>query len=311
MRIFLRNALKFILPYATALAVIAVWALYSEIKLYRSNIRIAPDVRYVVVGDSQSEMAVDPEYFPHLANHSIAALSLDQSLYKIRDLLSTNADRDFTIILDVSPKRMVHGDQPLTASDFESRYALLNFIHFFSPRRKIGEPIKILRDRIVKSAFKHLTHKKFTKKRNKLSKNPWGGFQPRNEKRWLSNPEETANEARQYISESLTEAASSTEIVAHNMAILDEIITTVKANGKEIILLTTPWHGSLLDGLSQKLITPFSANMQMLADQHGLKWLNTIEWHTPDDGWLNQNHLNANGAILYTTYLREQISKEN
>ena len=115
----------------------------------------------------------------------------------------------------------------------------------------------------------------------------------------------------QYISESLKEAASATGIVAHNMAILDEIIATVKAGGKEIILLTTPWHGSLLNGLSQQLITPFSANIQMLADRHCIKWLNTIEWHTPDDGWLNQNHLNADGANLYTTYLREQILKEN
>ena len=311
MKTFLKNSIKFLLPYGAVLLAVVTWALFIEIRLYYSKIRVSADIRYIVVGDSQSEMAIAPAYFPCLANHSIAGLSLDQSLYKIRDLLSTNADRDFTIILDVSPRRMLHGDQPLAASDFESRYALLNFIHFFSSRRKIGEPIIILRDRIVKSAFNHLTHRKFTKKRNKLSKNPWGGFQARSEKRWLSNPEETANEARQYISESLKEAASSTETVAHNMAILEEIITTVKANGKEIILLTTPWHGSLLDGLSQKLITPFSANMQMLADQHGLKWLNTIEWHTPDEGWLNQNHLNASGAILYTTDLREQIVKEN
>ena len=309
MKTFLRNSIKFLLPYGAVLLAVVTWALFTEIRLYYSKIRVPADIRYIVVGDSQSEMAIDPDYFPGLANHSIAALSLDQSLYKIRDLLSTNADRDFTIILDVSPRRMLRGGQPLTTSDFESRYAVLNFIHFFSSRRKIGEPIKLLRDRIVKFAFGHLMHRESTKKRKKPSKNPWGAFQARSEKRWLSNPDETANEVRHYISEALMEAASSKEIVAHNMSILDEIITTVKANGKEIILLTTPWHGSLLDGLSQKLITPFLANMQMLADRHCIKWLNTIEWNTPDDGWLNSNHLNASGAVLYTTYLREQILK--
>ena len=310
MRTFLENLLKFHLPYGAVLLAVVTWALFTETRLYYSKIRVPSDVRYVVVGDSQSEMAIDPAYFPGLVNHSIAALSLDQSLYKIRDLLSTNADRDFTIILDVSPRRMLRGGRPLATSDFESRYALLNFMHFFSSRRKIGEPIKLLRDRIVKSAFVHLMHRESAKKRKKPSKNPWGGFQPRSEKRWLSNPDETANEARRYVSEALMEAAASTGIVAHNMTILNEIITTVKANGKEIILLTTPWHGSLVDGLSQKLITPFLSKMQKLADRHCIKWLNTIEWNTPDDGWLDQNHLNASGAILYTTYLREQILRE-
>lgn len=310
MKTFLRNSVKFLLPYCAALLAVATWALFTETRFYYSHIRVSEDIRYVVVGDSQCEKAIDPACFPRLANHSLAGLSLDQSLYKVRDLLSVNADRDFTIILDVSPRRMLRCGQPLVTSDFESRYALLNFMHIFGSRRKIGEPVKLFRDRIVKLAFRHQTQGRFGKKRKRPPKNFWGGFQPRSEKRLLTNPDGTAEEARDYISEALMEAASSTGAVAHNMAILDEIITTVKANGKEIILLTTPWHGSLVDGLSQKLITPFLSKMQKLADRHCIKWLNTIEWNTPDDGWLDQNHLNASGAILYTTYLHERISKK-
>ena len=307
MRTFLKNTLKFILPYATVLVVIAVWALCSEIKLYRSNIRIAPDVNYVVVGDSQSEMAVNPECFPHLANHSIAGLSFDQALYKIRDLLEVNADRDFTIILDVSPRRVLRNGWPLTTADFESRYAILNFIHFFNSRRKLDEPIKLIRDRIVKDAFNSLTRRKFTKKHKKIQKKSWGGFQPRNGQRWISHPVETAQEASQSISETLAEAGKDDSIAASNFSIIDEIITTVSANGKKIILVTTPWHGVLVEKLSAKLIPSFRSKMQVLADRHGIKWIDTIEWPISDDGWLNPNHLNASGAVKYTKFLRKLI----
>ena len=310
MRTFLENTLKFLLPYVAVLAGVAAWALCSEIKLYRSNIRIAPDVKYVVVGDSQSAMAVDPEYFPHLANHSIAGLSLDQALYKVRDLLEVNADRDFTIILDVMPRRMLRGGWPLATADFESRYAILNFIHFFSPRRKIGEPVKLIRDRIVKDAFNSLTQRKFTKKRKKLPKKSWGGFSPRSEQRWISNPAEATQEASKFVSESLAETASASGLAEKNFCIIEEIIETVASKGKRIIMVTTPWHGVLLEKLSKDLISPFRTRMQTLAERHGIRWIDTIEWHISDEGWLDHNHLNASGAVEYTTSLRRLMLKE-
>lgn len=310
MKKFLKTSLSFLVPCFATFAAITAWALLTEFMVYRSRIRISDETRYVVIGDSQSEMAVDPSIFTNLVNQSTAALSIEQALYKIKDLLAVNGDRSFTIILEVSPRRLLRGLRPLTTSDFESRYALLNFLHIFKSHRRIGEPIRLLRDRIVKDAFSHLTGRKFSKKRNKRTKNAWGGFAPRDEKRYVTHPNETAKETDSYIESILKNRDYSDAALRHNLAILEEAINAVKVANKRIMLLTAPWHRTLLGRYPPGMLKCFCDSLSELADRHDVSWVNTLDWQCPDDGWTDQHHLNTTGAKRYTAFLRSLLANE-
>lgn len=312
MKHFLKASTLFLLPCVIVAAALVVGAFSVENGLYLRKIRLSPDVRFVSIGDSQSGCGIDPEAWPEAANHCATGLSLDQYLYKVRDVVQANSGTGFTLLIDVNPRRLAMRLDPLSTGDYESKYAVLNYRHVSRSRRSIGEPVKLFRDRLLKSAFHHSTGRKFKKKKNRENLDadmPWGGFARRNEARYVTDPADAAKDTKDYLS-IVVDICSDEDPFSRNLEILDEIVDVAKSSGHDIVLVTTPWHKSLLERFPPALAEQFLKTIGAFAAERNVRWVNAWSWTNGDAGFLNQNHLNAAGAAAFTAYLRELLRPE-
>ena len=307
---FLARLISFSLPCAIACTAVAAAVLSAERWIYRARIRISDEVRYVVIGDSQSACAMDPSVFPSMSNQAAEGLSLDQVLYKIRDLLDVNMDRDFTIVFDLSPSRLAAKLPPLTTADYASHHALLNYLHAFDSRRQLGEPVRLFRDRIVRDGIKLIArelHGGGHVKSRKRKPTPWGGFLREEGSRYLDAPDDAASSTAAYA-RSIATTCSEDDAFIRNVPLLNEIVRTVQSRGKRISLVTTPWHRTLLEKLPPKQIARFRRTMDDFAHKYGVVWIDGLSWDAPDSAFLDQNHLNADGAREFSAWASKRLS---
>jgi len=313
MKLFVKRCFAFLAPCVILCTVVSFAAVFGEYRVYLSHVRIPEGVRYVVVGDSQSECALDPSVFPELSNQAVRGLSLEQMLYKVRDLVRVNGDREFTVILDVSPSRLAKTIEPMESSDYSSRHAVLNFAHLLHARRSLDEPLLLLRDRVLKNAFSDVFKAIFGHGRRRKKKNKdfvWGGFAPFDEAMFLSDHAAAETESVHYAEEVSTTCGGEDSFL-RNEALLSEIIETVLKSGRNVVLTTSPWHSSLISRIPRDVPERFIEAMQAYSSRYGIAWHNNLAWNTSDDGWLDQNHLNATGAARYTRFLRSLILSAN
>lgn len=312
MKHFLKSSTFFLLPCVIVAAVLVGGAFSVENGLYLKKIRLPPAVRFVAIGDSQSGCGIDPEVWPEAANQCATGLSLDQYLYKVRDVVQVNSGTGFTLLIDVNPRRLATQLDPLSTGDYESKYAVLNYRHVSRSRRSIGEPVKLFRDRLLKSAFHHSTGRRFKKKKNRENLDadkPWGGFARRNEARYVTDPADAKKDTEEYLS-IVVDICSGEDPFSRNLGLLDEIVDVARSSGHDIVLVTTPWHKSLLEQFPPELAEQFVKTVGTFALERNVRWVNAWNWTDGDAGFLNQNHLNATGAAAFTAYLRELLSQE-
>ena len=312
MRRFLADASRFLAPLAAAVAAIAWLSLAASRAVYRSRIALPGDARFVAIGDSEPACALDPGAFPGLVNQAAAAQSLDQVLYKVRDLLEVNAGRDFTVVLELSPRRMCMGFPPLVSTDYESRYVLLNYLHLFDSRRPLGDPVRMFRDRVVPDAFHQATGYRFKKNRRKrdglLVEVVWGRFTPSPGAVYVEDPDKARRETERYF-ELFSGNCREDPSFSRGAPLVDEIAGLVRSSGRRIVLLTTPWHRSLLAKIPQDVMRRFEASMAGLAARNGAEWVNDLRLDLPDSCFRDQNHLNSEGARRYSEILKARLGE--
>ena len=310
---FLKNAFAFLAPPLVVAAVVAAVSMATVRATYLRKIALPEDVRFVVIGDSEPACAIDPAAFTGMVNQASAALTLDQALYKARDLLDVSAGRDFAFVLAVSPRRMSMELAPMASGDYETRYAMLNYLHATDGRRAIGEPVRIFRDRVVPDAFHQLTgyrFKKNSRKRGGMNMEvPWGGFTPCPGAHYLDDPAKAEAETADYF-EKLSAAYSGDPEFLRGAGLVGEIVDLVRASGRRVVLLTTPWHRSLRERIPPETLGRFRQSMRRLAERHGTEWIDDLELELSDECFLNQNHLNAMGARVYSEDLARRMKVE-
>lgn len=309
MKRFVSMLLRFLIPCASLLGLLGVAAFFTERNCYLDRIRLPPGVKFVAVGDSQPGCNIDPSAWPEVANQACTALSMEQALYKVRDLVRVNASNDFTVILDVSPLRLSKPLMPLVVADYESRYSILNYMNVVDSRRRLGDPIKLFRDRVAKNAFHIATGRKFHKKKRRADVSPrtaWGGFDACQKALYVEDPVKAESDTRDYAS-MIVDIYGDADAEERNLPILSEIVETVKAAGKRIVLTTTPWHKSLAAQVPVEVPTRFRKTMSKFAAAHDVVWLDFLNLDLEDGDFVNQNHLNEVGAVKFTRCLRRQL----
>ena len=312
MKIFVWRFCRFILPCVAFCLAITLSAFFAYRCLYLSKIKIPEGVKYVVVGDSQAACAVSPKTFPALMNVAAPGLSLLQAYYKITDILKVNDNRDFTIVLDMSPSRLDMPLKPLSLEDFSSRYAFLNLLHCFDPYDKgVNKPFLMVRAKIIRDGLKLVFREWFPsrKRKAKSDKTPWGGFLPMDEAMYVTDPEAAASMVDEYAQSIMLQHSFKTGS-QENLKLLSRIVETVQASQKEIIIVTTPWHKSLVKVLPKDYLADFLKQMSEFSVNSGVVWHNDLEFICDDNCYADQNHLNRTGAEIYTRSLFGRITKE-
>ena len=303
--------IRFALPVVLIAAAIVPWAILVTRWDYRRHIRLSENVRFVAVGDSEPELSMDPEELPGMVNQAVTACPLDCLLYKVQDLVAVNHDRRFTLIINISPRRLADKIKPLEPEDFASRYAPLYFLHIGDPYCKMGSPFLLFRDRVLSEAFHAMTGNKLRKK----SKNPnkritrvWGGFQRFADALFLSNPESAEKQTNEYL-DTLEDVMSANPNFSANLPILDKILSTIAASGNKAVLTCSPWHHSLTEKIPGERLRKYRDVMSELAKVHGVEWFDDLELDLPDSCFFNQNHLNQEGARTYTSLMRARLDR--
>lgn len=313
MKMFLKRAMQFLAPFAAVLLAVAVWAFLTSRATYRSRIMPGEDARVVVIGDSEPACALDPSAADGLVNQAATSLSMEQALYKTIDLLDVAKDRDFTFVLALSPRRLASAMPPMLSTDYESHYAILNYIHLLDSRRPLGDPVRLFRDRVIPDAFHQSTGYRFKKNRKKRAGKsmdvPWGTFTPSPWAHYVDEPEKAERETSDYLS-LITGIFEEDPEFSRGAALAHEIMVRVKSSGRRAVLLTTPWHPSLLERIPPETLAAFRRSMSRLAESCGVEWIDDLALRLPDSCFLNQNHLNAVGARPYTESLMKRLKGE-
>ena len=313
MKTFLKRALQFLAPLALVVAAVVAWAFLAMRSAYMRNIRLPPGTRFVVMGDSEPVCALDPGVVTGLVNQACVGMPLDQTLYKVRDLLATAGDADFTFVLAISPRRLVAGFKPLAATDYEGHYAILNYLHMFDSRRALADPVRLFRDRVIPSAFHEATGFRFKKRRRKRKDTnqnvAWGGFTAFPGAHYVDEPEKARLETEHYSTTFLRDAAVDPDF-QNGVALAGEIIDMVQASGRRVVLVTHPWHRSLLGSIPPDVLESFRRSMRRLAESRGVEWIDDLEMDMPDALFLDKNHLNADGARPYSEKFAKRLKGE-
>ena len=301
---FLRKFVAFTIPLGIMLSVWCLFLFYQDFKSYVNGIRLSEDVDWVVVGDSQSRNSLNPQEIPHLVNFSSDGMSLDQLLYKVRDIIAYNRDRDFSIILNISPVRLRQPIHPMPMDCFEGRYVFLNMLHFFDSVRPLSAPLLLVRDRFL-FPRSHAYFRRNTKKRKGVFLNNCiGDYYSHSQSLFLDSPCVVNNSSRKFA-----QRFSNYKEDGTSERLYKKIIGEIASNGRGVILYVAPWHSNLIDQV-KKEIAEFREKFNQL--KSGLMYFDCLEFHFEDENsfFYNENHLNSKGAKVISRAFKEVLENQ-
>ena len=302
-RLFTR-VLLLLLPL---LAVVVAWSVMlfmADKSSYDGGIRLSPDVRMVVLGDSHSRHSLNPSLIPGLANFGCVGMSVEQSLYKLRDILAINKDRDFIVILDISPASLKRPVPPMPLDAFEGRYVFLNLLHWFDSERDIAAPFLLFRDRILFSRS-HAFFRRNTKKRKGIFRNNCiGEFDAFENKAFVDTPDKAMAACKSYADE-LKDFKDDGAAEALYRIMINE----ARAAGRRVVLYSAPWHPMLQRMAASELEYFRNRIAKLVNDDDRFDFLD-YGFDDPDAVFMDQNHLNKAGADIFSQDICSVLTKK-
>ena len=300
-RLFVKVLLA-LLPLAAIIVVWSIMLFVGEKKSYESGIRLSQDVRIIVIGDSHSRHSLDPALIPGLANFGCVGMTVEQSLYKLRDILAANLDRDFTVMLDISPASLKRPVLPMPLDAFEGRYIFLNLLHWRDSERDVTTPFLLFRDRFL-FARSHAFFRRNTKKRKGIFRNNCiGEFDAFECKAFVDIPKRAADACEQYAAdlEGFKDDGSAEALYAL-------MIKEARAAGKRVVLYVAPWHPMLQRRASDEM-EAFRRRIANMVDAGDILDYLEYEFDDPDVAFMDQNHLNKMGAEIFSSGVCSDIA---
>ena len=90
------------------------------------------------------------------------------------------------------------------------------------------------------------------------------------------------------------------------LGILEEQVKLVRAAGTEPIITTMPLSGPLREAIDPARRAAFTREVEALARRLGVVYLNYLELDLPIECWHDGNHLNRDGAEVFSKrFLRD------
>ena len=305
----MRRFLKRLIQFAAIPTVIAVaWTAFVVVMEYRSYVgalTLAEGETMVVCGDSQTKDALDPAIIPGLRNFSTAATTCDQDAMRLKDVLAANPGKVRRVLIDVSPLKIGYDiSRPVSELNAARVHTFIHFYHFKENRRPLGSVLSLWRDVVFKRKFNEFRKSILRGRRWKSSL--VGGFDPSTgvgfvsrKLRKMARSDATDKAARV---NSRPPATSDLPL----LGILEEQVKLVRAAGAEPIITTMPLSGPLREAVDPVRRAAFTREVEALARRLGVVYLNYLELDLPIECWHDGNHLNRDGAEVFSKrFLRD------
>jgi len=298
----------------------AAWTAYvvaMDRASYARALRLPADATAVVCGDSQTKDALDPAGIPGFVNFSVAATLCDQDFLRLGDLLDANPGRLRHVVLDVSPLKIRYLAEPRATppraptpvSELNSGrvHALLHFYHLEENRRPLGSVGAIWRDVVCVRKFNEF-------RKSVLRGMPWrsslaGAFDP-GKQRGFVDPK--------YRTLALGDVADKAKHVnghppatadAPLFGILAESVARVRAAGAVPVVTTMPLSRPLREAIDAERLAAFTRTAHEVAGRLGVVYLDYLALDLPDACWHDANHLNREGAKMFTARFAKDFAE--
>jgi hypothetical protein len=251
----------------------------------------------VVLGDSHTMTAINPQYFPKTQNIAQTAEPYIVSYLKLKELLRHN--RIDTVMLGFSFQNISSFNDkklsdPIWSNEmFKRIYGIVSLDELMKFQRVDIDYMNYLRayinNMLIFPKRNHLTYiGKFSKRRGTLDT--------------VKQHPETA------IRRHFFEKEENIGISAQSIAYLDSIITLLNKKDIKLILVSTPIHKSY-----RKLIpNNFTLSFKSLSEQlikRDIQVLDYSSYYMPDSCFFDYDHLNILGANEFSKVVSSQLNK--
>jgi hypothetical protein len=281
---------------------------FVELAAYRKEIKVPDGADILVCGDSQPAHALNPELWPELFNFSKDATLLDQSRLKTIDILAANPGRINTLILDVTPLKYYGNNpsKPLSQEPASVEQMLIYLTHPHESTRPLGNLVQGFRDTILVKKTGKLH--RFIKSKRPYISNLKGGYRPYEKSGLRNAPTLFEKNICRLSNEINTAPETSTETGAFEEW-LKTISAARRAGVKRVVLITTPFHPRQISAIKQERIERFLSAVKAFAAENNCDYFNFLDTAIPDFGWRDGNHLNVNGAHIFTEACRKAVTR--
>ena len=296
---------RFVLRMALFLAIPAflagMWTtivVFMDYRSYRTSLTLPPGCDIAVCADSQTRDGLNPAFMPGLYNFSTAATHPDQNLMRLKDLLARNLGRLRYVLLDVTPIHVGFDERtvPLSEAGSARVHALLHAYHWRETARPVGSATALFRDVILVRKFHEI--RKTLKRKIPYRSSLAGGFFAVKTAGFVDCPEKAAadmnEKARRFNAK--PPLAPSMRIVD----ILRESVCAIRAAGAEPVFMTTPISSRLRAAFDPTKVQALTNGVAALAAEMDAPYLNYFALDLPMTGWRDANHLNLEGAEVFT-----------
>lgn len=287
MKTFLKKLLLMALILAP-LGLLYPLTIWKEWRCYLSSLKLDDQQSIIVCGHSLEEVALDPSFFPELANFSQSGCPLQISSLKIQDVIRVNGGRCKILLLDVNPVTC-RAEENLEPWTFDSGYGFecLWWLHHPDQFRCLPWDYATRR---MKNLFN---------RRSAMT----GGFLKKYSQAFISEPERIRKFAENEVLRMNKRGPFTMDTWYFQE--LRRIITFTQSNGVKVVLLTTPLHKSVRDRLTN--LDSFTAILRQLSTETHSPWLNYLSFDVPDTDWCDVNHLNCHGACQLTPQVKTDL----
>ncbi len=283
--------------------------IFAEIRAYRREVVAPPAASILVCGDSQLGNSVDPQVCPEFFNFSAHGRSLDQSYLAAIDLLRGNSGgRIRTIVLDAYPAgATISFSCGMNDMEFAGKYWLLHYLHPDETIRSLHSGLIVARDNLVGRRLRHFW--RAARGKVEFHSSLEGKYTPSFEVIRRVSPAAFDGIARKKAGEA--KGAADVGPDSPCFAVLDDMARLAAGEGVEMVLVTTPWHPDLIALCGEAELDRFVASVSAWAAKRGVRYVSFLKERFPEECWLDANHLNANGAKLFTPMLLNAVRGEN
>ena len=312
-----------------ALAIFGGWTgvlVWLEVSAHAREVKMSPGTIYAVCGDSQTEVALRANLWPHFFNFSKSAIKLDQLELKVVDLLEHNPGMPKYLLIDVSPRKLAVQsiDAPLCEARSAGKRLMLHLLYPQKSRRSLNGIVFLFRDAILLKQTTRAFRSIVGGKRYSSSIGGPGGAGPdlteedvaENRRRYLVKAAKMGFDShRDLVLDSVDEHSAElnfwgpTAKSAKSVGCIRDIVAYVKDKGVTPILMTTPLHPIFWSKVPKAQFDNFREIMEWLSSSCGVVWLDYLTMPFPDEEWRDANHLNLHGAVRFTDRVRADVER--
>lgn len=271
-------------------------------QLHPDKFRLPHNIQTLVMGDSHTQTAINPDDFENMLNVSLSAEPLFCTYYKMKFILDKNPQVK-TVILGCSYHNLAFtADSALFKAPviMERYYPLLD---------RQGRDILMKQSGILDYYFRYwfrLPAKPyaFTSSRGLFRNVPkedlkfWGFYYASKGSVLDTVAIKNAGHNRYYDNEGNYRGMSETMVNA-----LFEIAEYCKNNGIQLILFNAPVHRLYAERIPEQAYNEYAGLIDSLETYFDAEYLNLFNMELPDSMYGDQDHVNASGSKLISQFI--------